>query len=136
MHVGGYCSNLLSRSLVPIPRTESSDPIPRTVRPSAAGATPPRDAHVQGGAPGGGLLGPATRPGGGLAARVVVLHVYPFGVRPSLYIGARGVTSTLEAIGLFGSHPNRILSIFQSDHIRIGSFHIRFGSHPNRLLSP
>ena len=97
MHVGGGSSNPSNRSLVPIPRTESRDQIPRTVRPSAAGAAPPRDAHVQGGAPGGGLLGPAARPGGGVAARVVV-GPYPFGVRPSPYIGARGMASTLEAI--------------------------------------
>src|SRR3954465_6635174 len=96
MRVGGCCSNPSNRSLVPIPRTESRDPIPRTVRPSAAGAAPPRDAHVQGGAPGGGLLGPATRPGGGLPARVVFSHVYPFGVCPSLYIGARGLPQPLR----------------------------------------
>ena len=72
MRVGGCSSNPSNRSLVLIPRTESRDPIPRTVRPSAAGAAPPRDAHVQGGASGGGLLGPAARPGGGVAARVVV----------------------------------------------------------------
>ena len=75
MRVGGGSSNPLNRSLVPIPRTESRDQIPRTVRPSAAGAAPPRDAHVQGGAPGGGLLGLAARPGGGAAARVVVCSV-------------------------------------------------------------
>ena len=75
MRVGGGSSNPSNRSLVPIPRTESRDQIPRIVRPSAAGAAPPRDAHVQGGAPGGGLLGPAARPGGGVAARVVFCHV-------------------------------------------------------------
>ena len=75
MRVGGGSSNPSNRSLVPIPRMESHDQIPRTVRPSVAGAAPPRDAHVQGGAPGGGLLGPASRPRGGVAARVVVYSV-------------------------------------------------------------
>src|SRR3954464_4662945 len=107
MCVAGCSSNPLNRSLVPIPRTESRDPIPRTVRPSPAGAVPPRDAHVQGGAPGGGMLGPAARPGGGVAARVVVC---PFGVRPSLYIGARGMASTLEAIRTLHPYSIRITS--------------------------
>src|ERR1041384_5806883 len=49
----------------------SRDPIPRTVRPSAGGAAPQRVAHVQGGAPGGGLLAPAARPGCGVTTRVV-----------------------------------------------------------------
>ena len=80
MRVGGCSSKPSNRSLVPIPRTESRDPIPRIVRPSNVGAAPPRDAHVQGGAPGGGLLGPAARPGGGVAARVVF---YPVSLRGS-----------------------------------------------------
>ena len=75
MRVGGCSSNPSNRSLVSIPRTESRDKIPRTVRPNAAGAAPPRDVHVQGGASGGGLLGPAAQPGGGVAARVVVCSV-------------------------------------------------------------
>src|SRR3954470_22641380 len=103
MHVGGCSSNPSNRSLLLFRRTESRNPIPRTVRPSAAGAVPPRDAHVQGGAPGGGLLGPAARPGGGVAARGVV---YSFGVRPSLYIATRGMASTLEAIRTL--HPYSI----------------------------
>src|SRR3954469_17886797 len=107
MRVDGCCSDPSSRSHVPIPRTESRDPIPRTVRPSATGAAPPRDAHVQGGAPGGGLLGPAARPGGGVAARVVVCT---FGVSPSLYIGARGMASTLEAIQTLHPYSTRITS--------------------------
>ena len=75
MRVGDGSSNPSNRSLVLIPRMESRDQIPRIVSPSAAGAAPPRDAHVQGGAPGGVLLGPAARPGGGVAARVVVYSI-------------------------------------------------------------
>ena len=86
MRVGGCSLNPSNRSLVPIPRTESRDPIPRTVRPSAAGA-----------APGGGLLGLAARPGGGVGLGLWSV-LCPFGVCPSLYIGARGMASTLEAI--------------------------------------
>ena len=60
----------LLKSLEPIPRTDPANGVPRTVRPSAIGALPLRDAHLQGGVTDGGLLGPAASPGGGVAARV------------------------------------------------------------------